>query len=118
VPSLLRAAVIVQPETIVRWHRAGFRLYWRWKSPRPRRSLRSRRHRRLTAMGIRDHPIAARSSWQNGYADRLIGSIRRECLDHIVVFGEDHLRCIFAACTDYYNNARLPGTSADPCTMV
>ena len=32
VPSLLRAAVIVQPETIVRWHRAGFRLYWRWKS--------------------------------------------------------------------------------------
>jgi transposase InsO family protein len=37
--------------------------------------------RRLSAMGIRDHPAAARSPWQNGYAERLIGSIRRECLD-------------------------------------
>jgi transposase InsO family protein len=38
--------------------------------------------RRLAAMGIRDHPIAPRSPWQNGHAERLIGSIRRECLDH------------------------------------
>ena len=44
--------------------------------------------RRLAAMGIRDHPTAPRSPWQNGYAERLIGSIRRECLDHIVVFGD------------------------------
>jgi transposase InsO family protein len=43
--------------------------------------------RRLAAMGIRDHPTAARSPWQNGHAERLIGSIRRECLDHIVVLG-------------------------------
>jgi transposase InsO family protein len=42
--------------------------------------------KRLAAMGIRDHPIAPRSPWQNGHAERLIGSIRRECLDHIVVF--------------------------------
>ena len=48
--------------------------------------------RRLAAMGIRDHPTAPRSPWQNGQAERLIGSIRRECLDHIVVFGEAHLR--------------------------
>ena len=48
--------------------------------------------RRIRAMGIRDRPIAARSPWQNGYAERLIGSIRRECLDHVVVFGERHLR--------------------------
>jgi transposase InsO family protein len=40
--------------------------------------------RRLAAMGIRDHPTSARSPWQNGRAERLIGSIRRECLDHIV----------------------------------
>jgi transposase InsO family protein len=53
--------------------------------------------RRLAAMGIRDHPIAAWSPWQNGYAERLIGSIRRECLDHIVVFGEAHLRRVLAA---------------------
>ena len=53
--------------------------------------------KRLAAMGIRDHPIAPRSPWQNGHAERLIGSIRRECLDHIVVFGEAHLRRILAA---------------------
>ena len=47
---------------------------------------------RLRSLGIRDHPTSARSPWQNGYAERLIGSIRRECLDHVVVFGELHLR--------------------------
>jgi transposase InsO family protein len=61
--------------------------------------------RRLAAMGIRDHPTAPRSPWQNGHAERLIGSIRRECLDHIVVFGEAHLRRILAAYTGYYNHA-------------
>jgi len=48
--------------------------------------------RRLRSMGIRDRPTSPRSPWQNGYAERLIGSIRRECLDHVVVFGERHLR--------------------------
>ena len=48
--------------------------------------------RRLRAMGIRDRPIAPRSPWQNGHVERLIGSIRRECLDHLVVFSEAHLR--------------------------
>jgi transposase InsO family protein len=240
-PSVLSAVSIIQPETIIRWHRAGFRLYWRWKSrsrggrpkvpteirrlirdmslanrlwgaPRihgellklgvevaqstvakymARRGrgssqtwktfrhnhaadiaamdflivptvgfrllfvlviLRHRRRRlislsvttnptaewiaqqitdafpwneapdylvrdrdaaygyavtrRLTAMGIRDHPTAARSPWQNGHAERLIGSIRRECLDHVVVFGEAHLRRILAAYTGYYNELR------------
>lgn len=61
--------------------------------------------RRLAAMGIRDHPTAPRSPWQNGHAERLIGSIRRECLDHIVVFGEVHLRRILAAYAGYYNHA-------------
>jgi transposase InsO family protein len=50
--------------------------------------------RRLRAMGIRDKPTAPASPWQNGFAERLIGSIRRECLDHLVVFGETHLRRI------------------------
>jgi transposase InsO family protein len=62
--------------------------------------------KRLAAMGIRDHPIAARSPWQNGHAERLIGSIRRECLDHIVVFGEAHLRRILTAYSVYYNDLR------------
>jgi transposase InsO family protein len=62
--------------------------------------------RRLAAMGIRDHPIAPRSPWQNGHAERLIGSIRRECLDQIVVLGEARLRRILAAYVDYYNELR------------
>jgi transposase InsO family protein len=47
---------------------------------------------RLRAMGIRDKPIAPGSPWQDGFAERLIGSIRRECTDHIVVLGQEHLR--------------------------
>jgi hypothetical protein len=46
--------------------------------------------RRLRVMGIRDKPIAPASPWQNGFAERQIGSIRRECLDHIMVFGKAH----------------------------
>src|ERR1700716_1047745 len=48
--------------------------------------------RRLRAMSIRDRPTAPRSPCQNGYCERAIGSIRRDCLDHVVVFGERHLR--------------------------
>src|SRR5436190_9247301 len=48
--------------------------------------------RRLRATGIRDRPTAPRSPWQNAYAERLIGSIRRDVLDHVVVLGEGHLR--------------------------
>ena len=66
--------------------------------------------RRLAAMGIRDHPTAPRSPWQNGHAERLIGSIRRECLDHIVVFGQAHLRRILRAYGDYYNELRIQRT--------
>jgi transposase InsO family protein len=62
--------------------------------------------RRLGAMGIRDQPISARSPWQNGYAERLTGSIWRECLDHVVVFGEWHLRHLLKSCQNYYNEVR------------
>jgi len=241
VPSLLNAAVIIQPDTIVRWHRAGFRSYWRWKSRsrggRPKVSVEVRnlirrmnaenplwgaprihgellklgievaqstvakymtkrrpgsgqtwktflrnhvagigamdflvvptinfrllfvlvilRHerrrlislsvtdhptaewiarritegfpwdeapthlirdrdasyghavtKRLVAIGIRDHPIAPRSPWQNGHAERLIGTIRRECLDHIVILGEAHLRQVLKAYAAYYDQVR------------
>jgi len=61
--------------------------------------------RRLRAMGIRDRPTAARSPWQNGYCERAIGSIRRECLDHVVVFGERHLRHLLGSYASYYNRA-------------
>jgi transposase InsO family protein len=57
-------------------------------------------------MGIRDQPTSARSPWQNGYAERLIGSIRRECLDHVVVLGERHLRHVLLSYMKYYNEMR------------
>jgi hypothetical protein len=62
--------------------------------------------RRLRAMSIRDRPTAPRSPWQNGYCERAIGSIRRECLDHVVVFGEWHLRHLLRSYATYYNAAR------------
>jgi transposase InsO family protein len=216
-PLILEVVTIVQPETLLRWHRAGFRRFWRWKSNsrggRPRieievRALISvaqstvakyivkrrgppsqgwrtflRNHapdiaamdlfvvptigfkllygfvivridrreliwinvttnpaaewiarqiteafpwdgapgymirdrdriygavvtRRLRAMGIRDKPIASASPWQNGFAERLIGTIRRECLDHIIVLGEVHLRRILKSYAQYHNRTR------------
>src|ERR1700684_4477191 len=62
--------------------------------------------RRLRAMGIRDKPTAPASPWQNGFAERLIGSIRRECVDHIIVLGEVHLRRVLKSYADYYNCVR------------
>ena len=211
-PSVLRAITIIRPETLVRWHRSGFRRYWRWKSrflggrpqiaadrglsvhvakymvkrcgppsqgwriflrnhapdiaamdlfvvptigfdllyglvivrlarrdlvwinvtshptaewiarqimeafpwnEAPRYMIRDRDQvygaaamRRLRATGIRDKPIAPGSPWQNGFAERLIGSIRRECVDHIVVLGEAHLRRILKSYARYYNEMR------------
>src|ERR1700741_3640837 len=197
-PSILQVLTIIRPETLVRWHRAGFRGYWRWISrpqggrppidtelrvlirrmsvenplwgaPRihgellklgfevaqssvakymvkrrgpPSQGWRTFLHnhapdiaamdllvvptigfellyafvivrlygvvvaRRLRAMGIRDKPIAPASPWQNGFAERLIGSIRRECLDHIIVLGEAHLRRSLKSYARYYNDVR------------
>ena len=200
-PGVLDALKILKPQTVIRWHRAGFRAYWRWKSrPRggrpktpadirqlirehERRETFLRNHaggiasmdsfvvptisfrllygflilrhsrrellwlgvtarpsahwiarqltkaygwqqapqytvrdrdcvygdvviQRLRAMGIRDRPISPRSPWQSGYTERLIGSIRRDCLDHVVVFGERHLRHLLNSYQKYYNEAR------------
>src|ERR1700736_6180520 len=62
--------------------------------------------RRVRSIGIRDRPTSFRSPSQNGYAERLIGSIRRECLDHIIVFSERHLRHLLLCYMKYYNEAR------------
>jgi transposase InsO family protein len=61
---------------------------------------------RLRALGIRDRPTALRSPWQNAYVERVIGSIRRECLDHVIVFGESDLRRLLSLYASYYNEAR------------
>jgi transposase InsO family protein len=62
--------------------------------------------RRIRAMGIRDRPISPESSWQNPYAERLIGTLRRECLDHVLIVGEGHLRRMLASYSSYYNESR------------
>ena len=78
-----------------------------WESP-PHYLIRDRDRvygetftRRIRAMGIRDRPTAPRSPWQYGYAERLIGSMRRECLDHVIVFGEQHLRRVLRSYQQY-----------------
>src|SRR5260370_12898302 len=60
----------------------------------------------VRAMWIRDRPTSFRSPWQNGYVERLIGSIRRECTDHLLVFNAEHLRRILAKYATYYNVVR------------
>jgi len=72
----------------------------------------------LDMLGIEEVITAARSPWQNAFAERLIGSLRRECLDHIVVLGEIHLLRILAGYFAYYNRARchlsLAGDAPEP----
>jgi transposase InsO family protein len=58
---------------------------------------------RVRAMRIRDRPISPRSPWQNPYVERVIGTLRRDCLDHVLIFGERHLRGVL---TFYYNETR------------
>ena len=62
--------------------------------------------RRLRGLGIRDRPIAPMSPWQNAYVERLISSPRRECIDHVIVLDESHLRRIMSTYAGYYNETR------------
>ena len=57
-------------------------------------------------MGIREVLIAAQSPWPNPFAERLIGSVRRECLDHVLVLSERHLRRVLTRYFAYYHGAR------------
>jgi hypothetical protein len=164
---MLDAVAIIEPETVIRWHRTGFRSFWRWKSRRrvgrPRVSLEMRRliremnlanppwgaprihgellklgidgrgqtsvakykvrHRKPPSQGWRtflanhvdgiasiDLFVVGRrrpgQPWKNGYAECLIASIRRECLDHVVIFGEPHLSNVLRLDQGYYNSTR------------
>jgi hypothetical protein len=155
------ALAIVKPETVVAWHRAGFRLFWTWKlrhgqtgRPTVSRKIRDlirkmcrenpgwgapRIHGELLKLGIdigessvskymvrsRRPPSQTwrtflenhtkqlvsvlstpRSPWQRAYVERVIGSIRRECLDHVIVFHETSLRRILGSYFDYYHRSR------------
>ena len=115
-PEWRQALVLVQPETVLRWHRQGFRLYWRWKS-RPKRPgryvIRDRDRiygtdfrRRVEGLGLQEVTTAPRSPWQNCYAERFIGSLRRECLDPVIVLHQRHLGRILSTYARYYNRTR------------
>ncbi len=69
----------------------------------------------LRLLGIEEKLIAYQSPWQNGYVERVIGSIRRECLDHAIVFGERHLRRVLREYVAYYHGSRTHlGLGKDP----
>jgi putative transposase len=68
--------------------------------------LRSYMRLRIPAIGIEEITTAPRSSWQNPFCERLIGSVRRDCLNHAIILGESHLRKILARYFDYYRKYR------------
>jgi len=62
--------------------------------------------RQAAVLDIKEVVTAARSPWQNPYAERVIGSIRRECLDHIIILNERHLKRVLSSYVTYYHGAR------------
>ena len=108
-PDLLWLGVTAHPTA--EWIAQHFTKAFGWRNA-PRYVVRDRDRvlwcqvHSARAMGIRDRPISPRPPWQNGYAERLIGSIRRDCLDHVVVFGEPHLRNLLRSYQRYYNEGR------------
>jgi transposase InsO family protein len=62
--------------------------------------------RRVTGIGLVEVPIAPRSPWQNGYVERFVRSLRRECLDHVTALNERHVCRILSAYAHYYNHVR------------
>src|SRR5437660_502083 len=104
------ALAIVKPETVVAWHRAAFRLFWTWKvrCGKPGRPVISSEVRDLIRKMCRENPGwgAPRSPWQRAYIERVIGSVRRECLDHMIVFHETSLRRTLTSYFDYYHRSR------------
>ena len=101
--------VIVKPNTVIRWHRHGFRYYWRWKS----RATPGRPP--ITAEVI---ALIRRMSTENPFAERVIGSIRGECTDHLVPLNETHPRKVLGEYVGYFNRSRchqsLEGNSPEP----
>jgi putative transposase len=63
---------------------------------------------RVRGLGLKEVLSAPRSPWKNPYVERLIGSIRRECLDHVIVLNEHHLRRILKSYFGYYHRTRTP----------
>jgi hypothetical protein len=152
-PTCLQTLMIFKPDTLVRWHRKGFRLYWTWKSrrrpggrpaidPDVRELIRTmsrnnigwgapRIHGELQMLGIQvsestvarymvRHQKPPSQTWRtflDNHVERLIGSIRRECLDHVIVFNERHLRRLLNSYAAYYHEARTHLSLDKQCPM-
>jgi transposase InsO family protein len=102
--------LIVQPNTVIKWHKQGFKLYWQWKS-RPKKAGRppiNKDIRDLIRRMAHDNPLwgAPQSPWQNPYAERMIGTLRRELLDRVIVLNEAHLCRLVTSYLDYYHMLR------------
>jgi putative transposase len=74
--------------------------------------------RRVAGLGVHEKVIAPRSPWQNPYVERLIGSLRRECLDHVIVFNERHLHAVIRAYLHYYHHHRTHRALARDCPIT
>ncbi len=94
--------LIVKPETVVDWQRRRFRRHWTRISPQGRRSGRSR----VKALHAEPSRTAYRCPWQNPVAERWIGSLHREVLDHVVVLGQQHLIRLVNSYIRYYHEDR------------
>ena len=108
--KLLHLAVTTYPTA--EWAARQVTEAFPWETA-PRYIIRDRdrtygRHYRnhLRFMGIQDLPTAPRSPWQNGFVERVIGSLRRECLDHVIIKNERHLRRVLKSYLVYYNQSR------------
>jgi transposase InsO family protein len=62
--------------------------------------------KRIKGMGIKEVKTSFQSPWQNPYCERIIGSIRRDCLDHVIIFNEQHLRSVLKSYFNYYHKSR------------
>jgi len=102
--SWKRSLLIIKPETVIRWHQQGFKLYWRWKSrsalDRPK--IPQEQINPIKQMA-NENPL-----WgaPRIHGERVIGSIRRECLDHLIIVNESHLRKVVKRYIHSYNNQR------------
>jgi transposase InsO family protein len=101
------ALVAVRPETMLRWHRSGWKLFWRLKSQPGRPPI----------------PLEIQALTANAICERVIGTIRRECLDWLIPLSESHLRSTLKSWIPHYNTARPhmalgPGVPDPPLTNL
>jgi hypothetical protein len=109
-PSCLQTLAIFKPDTLVRWHRKGFRLYWTWKSRRYRggRPAIDPEVRELIRTMSRNN-IGWGAPRIHGELEMFgfgVSQIRRECLNHVIIFNERHLRKVLKSYAKYYHEAR------------